>query len=501
MANGLLLPPQNLLPVGFRFHPTDEELFNHYLKNKIVGEEFLVQYIRQVDICNYEPWELPRLSNDQTGDQQWFFFSAQDFKYSNGRRSNRATRTGYWKSTGKDRKILARGTKNLIGTKKTLVFYSGRVPNGDRTNWVIHEYHLHPDPNLAQLKSFVICLLKRKWDESDVLMCEEAEPNGLLTSSNLPSANQNQGIPGNGQSLFQSDLQVSDYDVSELQSPLFSDPEPTSMDFQVINSYWTHVNGPTDEDVNSILVDDENCYHEGTSNSSIGDFNFNWEELFRLVNEDQGGGLIGDTGMDTALRWQYDHASHSVFSESACSRIQTNGMPMIKESRRSPLTSKIFKYGEAKDRLQTNCLLYHSDDSDKETRNFSSQHQPKSHKVLNHVDASQNVQSRTETQPQVVPSLSKAEVVPKRIKVARAAATSNEDSVEDQQSEVKNGVVAYWSKSTGHGSPESVGKCFSSILTTKCIHHKLSPASYFARACVGFILFITIARQVLLYGN
>lgn len=105
--------------------------------------------------------------------------------------------------------------------------------------------------------------------------------------------------------MFQSDLQVSDYDVSELLSPFFPDPEPISMDFQVINSYGTHVKGPTYEDVNSVLVDDENCFHEGTSNSSISDFNFNWEELFDLVNDqDQGDGFSGDTGMDTGLSWQ-----------------------------------------------------------------------------------------------------------------------------------------------------------------------------------------------------
>uniref|UniRef100_A0A678P124 NAC domain transcription factor I n=1 Tax=Cucumis melo TaxID=3656 RepID=A0A678P124_CUCME len=470
MANCLLLPPHNLFPVGFRFHPTDEELFNHYLKNKIVGQESLVQYIRQVDICNFEPWELPSMSNDQTGDHQWFFFSAQDFKYSNGRRSNRATKTGYWKSTGKDRKIMARGTKILIGTKKTLVFYSGRVPSGIKTNWVIHEYHLHPDPNLAEL------------EESDVLMFEEAEPNGLLTSTNVATGNQNRETPGNGHSLFQSDLQVSDYGVSELESLLFSDPEPTSMDFQVINSYGTHINGHTDEDVNPVLVDDENCFDEGTPNSSTS--NFNWEEMLDLINDDQGGGFSGNTGIDTALSWKYDHASPSFFGESACSRIQTKSIPMIKESRRSPLTSKILR-------------LDHSDDSDRGTRNFSSQHQPKSHKALDHVDTPQNVQSKRETQIQVVSSLSKAEAVPKRIKIVRPAATSNKDIVVDQQSEVENRRL----KSTGHGSLKSGGRCSSSILTTKCIDHKLSPASYFARACLGFILFITVAREVLLYGN
>ncbi|KGN66118.1 NAC domain-containing protein 101 isoform X2 [Cucumis sativus] len=479
MANCLLLPPHNLFPVGFRFHPTDEELFNHYLKNKIVGRESLVQYIRQVDICNFEPWELPSLSNDQTGDHQWFFFSAQDFKYSNGRRSNRATKTGYWKSTGKDRQIMARGTKVLIGTKKTLVFYSGRVPNGIKTNWVIHEYHLHPDPNLAQLKSFVICVLKRKFEQSDVLMFEEAEPNGLLTSTNVATGNQNQETPGSGHSLFQSDLQVSDYGVSELDPLLFSDPEPTSMDFQVINSYGTLINGHTDEDVNSVLVDDENCFHEGTPNSSTS--NFNLEEMLDLIDEDQGGGFSGNTGIDTALSWKYDHASPSFFGESVCSRIQTKSIPMIKESRRSPLTSKILKFD-------------HSDDSDRGTGNFSSQHQPKSHKVLDHVDTLQNVQSKRETQLQVVPRLSKAEAVPKQIKIVRPAATSNEDIFVYHQSKVENRRL----KSIGHGSLKSGGKCSSSILTTKCIHHKLSPASYFARACLGFILLIIVARELLL---
>lgn len=83
---------------------------------------------------------------------------------------------------------------------------------------------------------------------------------------------------------------------------MFSDPEPTSMDFQVINSYGTHINGHTDEDVNPVLVDDENCFDEGTPNSSTS--NFNWEEMLDLINDDQGGGFSGNTGIDTALSWK-----------------------------------------------------------------------------------------------------------------------------------------------------------------------------------------------------
>lgn len=47
-----------MLP-GFRFHPTDEELVEYYLKNKIQQKSLPVQLIIQLDIYKYEPWDLP----------------------------------------------------------------------------------------------------------------------------------------------------------------------------------------------------------------------------------------------------------------------------------------------------------------------------------------------------------------------------------------------------------------------------------------------------------
>ncbi|CAN6355139.1 unnamed protein product [Urochloa humidicola] len=126
---------------GFRFHPTEEELIEFYLRRKVEGKRFNVELIAFLDLYRFDPWELPAMA--VMGGKERFFYVPRDRKYRNGDRPNRVTASGYWKATGADRMI--RGENNRpIGLKKTLVFYSGKAPKGVRSSWIMNEYRLPP---------------------------------------------------------------------------------------------------------------------------------------------------------------------------------------------------------------------------------------------------------------------------------------------------------------------------------------------------------------------
>ncbi|CAK8560555.1 unnamed protein product [Lathyrus sativus] len=273
-------PIHSFVPVGFRFRPTDQELVNHYLTNKLLGNVSVVNnVIAEVDVCKFEPWELPGFSVIKSDDPEWFFLSPRDYKYANSKRFNRATKYGFWKATGNDRKIKIRGSDKVIGTKKTLVYYKGRVP-GVKTNWVIHEYHA---VNFEDAKrTFVLCRLMKKAEkkteeEADIMICDEGEPSRHI-SSDCEIQEAVKGIPDvisdplpemNMESIFQEPHQAGRYIPFSTQQSLISENEQevSVSNFRFPNAYFGNENidfqspfetiEEEEKFVNSMLIDRE----------------------------------------------------------------------------------------------------------------------------------------------------------------------------------------------------------------------------------------------------
>ncbi|CAM8933402.1 unnamed protein product [Rhodiola kirilowii] len=150
------------VPPGFRFHPTDEELVDYYLRNKINSRSIELDVLKDIDLYKIEPWDLQELCRLGTEDQnEWYFFSHKDKKYPTGTRTNRATTAGFWKATGRDKAIYLK--HELIGMRKTLVFYKGRAPNGQKSDWIMHEYRLESDENGSpQEEGWAVCRVFKK---------------------------------------------------------------------------------------------------------------------------------------------------------------------------------------------------------------------------------------------------------------------------------------------------------------------------------------------------
>ncbi|XP_071705001.1 NAC domain-containing protein 82-like [Rutidosis leptorrhynchoides] len=147
---------------GFRFHPTDVELVMYYLKRKLLGKK-IVNAVAEVNIYDFSPWDLPGKSSLKNGDLEWFFFCPNLKRFTNGSRCNRATKTGFWKATGKDRKVKYKD--RIVGSIKTLVYHILDEGKGKRTDWVMHEYKMD-DEQLANAgvvqDMYVLCKVFEK---------------------------------------------------------------------------------------------------------------------------------------------------------------------------------------------------------------------------------------------------------------------------------------------------------------------------------------------------
>ncbi|KAJ6803408.1 putative NAC domain-containing protein 90 [Iris pallida] len=154
----------NLVPVGYRFYPTEEELLSFYLQNKLASrrEADIERVIPVIDIYKFDPFQLPAMSSGSW--EPWFFFCPLQRREAQGGRPTRITPSGYWKATGSPSVVYSIGRAVAIGVKKTMVFYLGKAPRGRKTMWKMTEYRalegdgtLPPGANPKLRNEFSVC--------------------------------------------------------------------------------------------------------------------------------------------------------------------------------------------------------------------------------------------------------------------------------------------------------------------------------------------------------
>ncbi|KAK9947870.1 hypothetical protein M0R45_003469 [Rubus argutus] len=145
------------LPAGVKFDPTDQELIEHLeakveakdTKSHPLIDEFIPTIEGEDGICYTHPEKLPGVTRDGLSRH---FFHRPSKAYTTGTRKRRKIQTECdhlqaggetrWHKTGKTRPVMVNGKQK--GCKKILVLYTnfGKNRKPEKTNWVMHQYHL-----------------------------------------------------------------------------------------------------------------------------------------------------------------------------------------------------------------------------------------------------------------------------------------------------------------------------------------------------------------------
>ncbi|XP_062001409.1 NAC domain-containing protein 101-like [Rosa rugosa] len=160
------------LPVGVRFHPTDEELIGHYLylkNNPNLASVAPSLFLPEFDLYGEsEPWIIWEAYGGPNLKQQDLFFFTLHKKKANPRgghatrHSRRVGSSGTW-SQGEPSKLVF-GEKNQeipIGRKTKLRYENKLVPE-QHGCWIMEEYSTVDDSSSSSAHDdYVICRLRR----------------------------------------------------------------------------------------------------------------------------------------------------------------------------------------------------------------------------------------------------------------------------------------------------------------------------------------------------
>lgn len=156
--------PMNYAPVGFRFHPTDQQLISYFLHKKVTEEASLYSYKNIV--CEFdlfgstEPWEIWNMyGGHELRNQDLFFFTKlKRASLKSSRILRKIGTSGTWSETDASKLIKDEAKQKHIGRRRKLRYES--KCSKQHGHWYLDEYSL-----LDSESDFVICRL-RKNDKS-----------------------------------------------------------------------------------------------------------------------------------------------------------------------------------------------------------------------------------------------------------------------------------------------------------------------------------------------
>ncbi|KAK4787576.1 hypothetical protein SAY86_011409 [Trapa natans] len=189
------------LPAGVKFDPNDQEILEHLEAKLAVNPEkphpLIDEFIQTLEgdngICYTHPEKLPGVSKDG---QVRHFFHRPSKAYTTGTRKRRkvvhsdeddGSSETRWHKTGKTRPVLIDGT--VKGYKKILVLYTnyGRQKKPEKTNWVMHQYHL----GSSQEEKDGIMVVSKVFYQTQPRQCGSAIKDGVFEAASASFDGQN----------------------------------------------------------------------------------------------------------------------------------------------------------------------------------------------------------------------------------------------------------------------------------------------------------------------
>ncbi|XP_048539666.1 NAC domain-containing protein 75-like [Triticum urartu] len=156
-----------VLPAGVNFNPTDQELIEHLeakvSANSTRSHPLIDSFIPTIDseygMCYTHSEKLPGITLSGLS-KHFFQHNSRAFKRGTRTRRKIQSKCGMhadasqWQKTGNTMSVMVNGQQT--GSKKVLVLHTNKNFAQQRTNWVMHQYHLG-DLEIEKEQKLVAC--------------------------------------------------------------------------------------------------------------------------------------------------------------------------------------------------------------------------------------------------------------------------------------------------------------------------------------------------------